>query len=534
VVKKAGLRCLLGRPERWCPALIALLALVPRALTAGSFQTVDEVNWMWRSLEFSDAIVNLDPASASAATEDVATMPGVTTMWLGALARLGWWIGGESSPFAGAEAFVHSPVAIHLSQLAVAVATSLLIGLLVALAWRWAGGIVAVTAGVVLATEPFVIAHDSLLHTDELAALFAASGVLALLWAIGLPRRGCTRPRAVAAVAGVLLAGAFLSKLSALALAPGLALIVLALALVATPVRPVLSLLGITAGAATVTVVIAWPAIWADTANQLGLIRESAGLAEMGHLTFFRGDPTETPGPLFYAVATPLRMTPWFLVGSILLAPLALARSWRRHAVLLLVVALPAVVALSVASKQFDRYILIVLPYLALMVGMGLDVSVTALRRARADAVAATRPLIASGALIAAALFTHAVAVAPWGLAYFNPLLGGSATAERTLLVGWGEGLELAGERIREREAPQCDVDVAVFEAPGYAQIRSAFPCGRPTADFSGADYLILYVNRRQRVSDAELENLRSAGSLVDVIRIRGIDYVEVYDSRDR
>ena len=32
--------------------------------------------------------------------------------------------------------------------------------------------------------------------------------------------------------------------------------------------------------------------------------------------------------------------------------------------------------------------------------------------------------------------------VAPYALAYYNPLVGGGPAASRVLLVGWGEGLD--------------------------------------------------------------------------------------------
>jgi hypothetical protein len=135
---------------------------------------------------------------------------------------------------------------------------------------------------------------------------------------------------------------------------------------------------------------------------------------------------------------------------------------------------------------------------------------------------------LAAGLAAVALLTMHAVAIAPWHLAYFNPLLGGATTAEHAILVGWGEGLELAGERIRRREAPHCDVKIALL----YSSLASAFPCGSLTADVTGADYFVLYINHRQRLEEQDLTSLRERGRLVDVVSIRGIDYAEIYDLR--
>src|SRR4030095_8504497 len=91
----------------------------------------------------------------------------------------------------------------------------------------WASPVTAVSAGALLASEPFLVAHGSILHTDELTALFGTAAILALLLALAIPGPAVVaRRRAVAVLGGALLGGALLTKLSALALLPGLALVV--------------------------------------------------------------------------------------------------------------------------------------------------------------------------------------------------------------------------------------------------------------------------------------------------------------------
>jgi hypothetical protein len=518
-------------------ALTALVAFVPRALSTGHFQTTDEVLWMNRSRRFTDALLTWEPTQASASVGEVATMPGVTTMWAGTAARGVWALGGVLGLHDG-EWSVHDPTAIHLSQLAVAVATSLLIGLLVALVWRWAGPIPAVAGGVLLATEPFLVAHGAVLHTDELAALCGAVGTIAVLLALRRAAAGNGRPWSLAVLGGAGLAGAFLSKLSGLTIGPGLALVVVGVlggvalqarrdgrAVAGALQRPV-AVGAVAAVAAVATVVVAWPAAWADPMGQYELLTQSAGLVDAGHLQFFLGDISHHPGPWFYAVTTPMRMTPWFLVASVVLVPLALlSKRWTAHVLTLVVVSVPAVVIFSVSAKQFDRYLLVVFPFLAIAVGAGLDVVVRPIGR-----LVGRRVLAASGGVAALALAAHAVVVAPWGLAYFNPLLGGTEVAERNVLIGWGEGLERAGAIIAAREEPRCDVTIAVM----YPRIERAFPCGTTvrTTEAEDPDYLVLYISERQRLRNAVVADLRAAGELVDEVRIAGVDYAEVYDLR--
>ncbi len=488
---------------------------------------------MQRSLNFSDALLRLDPAAASATTGPRATMPGVTTMWLGTAARAAWALGMQLRLTEGEATFTTSAVARGLAQLAVAFATSALIGLVVLLAWWWASPVAAVAMGALLASEPFVVAHGAVLHTDELTGLFGAGGVLALLLALGIPARSAGRPRARAALGGALLGGALLTKLTALVLLPGVALVasadvLRALVTVRHGTRQLgrqSSLLALACGVAVAVVLLAWPAIWADPLRQLDLLRQSAALARTPLTTFFLGHVTGTPGPLFYAVATPLRMTPWFLLAVLVLIPLALVRGQRRHAVILLVIIAPVVAVLSVAARQADRYVLVALPLAALAVGLGID---AVLGRIRTPCSARPRLALAAGLTATALLVAHAAWIAPWGLAYFNPLLGGSKTAERTILIGWGEGLELAGEWIRQREAPGCEVTVAFT----HWTLSSAFPCGTITGDTAAADYVVLYVHDRQGLPNQVLANLHQRGQLVDVVTIRGINYAEIYDMR--
>jgi 4-amino-4-deoxy-L-arabinose transferase-like glycosyltransferase len=431
--------------------------------------------------------------------------------------------------------FALSSSGLLVAELMVAIATSLLLGLFVRLTWRWAGPIAAIVGGLIMATEPFFVAHGSVIHVDELTALFGITGTVALLLALDVPRTGAAPSRRMSVLAGLLLASAFLTKVSAVSFVPGLLLVTVVVAFSRPVEHPTLPpwLAGAVATArrlwpavpaGVVLIVVAWPALWADPANQIHLLVNSARQATEDHSTFFLGHPTPTPGWGYYFVAEPFRMTPWFLLGALGLGGYAL---WRtRRARLLALLALPQAFIVTVASKQFDRYALPILAILALIVGIGADAAWRRLRpRLGVAARARARPVAFAAALL---MFVNTVVIAPWGLAYFNPLLGGSATAQHALLVGWGEGLEKAGAIIQAREGPDCNVSIAVY----YLQLFKAFPCGEAVPRDTRATYLIVYVNDRQRVTPAGLATLRARGRLIATIRIRGIDYAELYDTR--
>ena len=516
-------------------------------MTAGLPQNPDEVLWMKRTTGFSDALLRFDFSAVSATTgETTPSMPGVTTMWLGTIAR-GVWEPGRALGIFGGPSFAQSEVGLHLAQLAVAAATSILIGLFVFLAWRWAGAIAAIAAGALLATEPFVVFQGSMLHTDELEGLFAATGTIAFLLALGVPDGGASRPRAMASLAGALLAGAFLSKLSALLLVPGLAAIigwacVRAVRQEKAPsrgslaaMRPVARLVGIVLAAAIATTLLAWPALWADPVDQLSSLRRSGEIGGRGHLQFFLGEVTDTPGPLYYLVSIPFKMTPWFLLGMLAVIAAAVVRSTQTRLAAVALVALPALISLSFASKQIGRYALAVLPLMALAVGLGLDALWTLIRRRRLlrqrdPSVRRIAPL-AAGSLLALML-AHSMWVAPWGTAYFNPILGGGSAAESKIIVAGTYGHDRAGEVIREREAPECAVTIGAFSA--WAP-ESLYPCGsveriRRVSDLgAGLDYVVVLSDYRQRFPDVA-SALRASGRTVAEAKLWGATNAEIIE----
>ena len=183
-----------------------------------------------------------------------------------------------------------------------------------------------------------------------------------------------------------------------------------------------------------------------------------------------------------------------------------------------------ALVILSLASKQFDRYGLPMLATGALAVGV-VAAPVVATVRQRWPGAPGRRAVTAGGGALAAALAAYSLSVAPWGLAYYNPALGGGDTAVDTVLVGWWEGLEQVGQLIADRERDRCD-DVNI-QGPGTTLV---YPCGRVRGR-GEADYVVLYVSAWQRWP-AESQEMAADRPLLATVRERGITYAELYGPR--
>src|SRR5690606_3739189 len=144
------------------------------------------------------------------------------------------------------------------------------------------------------------------------------------------------------------------------------------------------------------------------------------------------------------------------------------------------------------------------------------------------DTVAIPRAIGYGGAAIAVSIaVVNPAVVAPWGLAYFNPLLGGADTAEDTLLIGRGEGLEAIDDIIESDSGGRCD-DVVVSRRyrGGMGGV-----CGvaAPFESFASADYAVSYVSDRQRMPPNMIEEIRSIGPLIGTVEVRGILYAEVF-----
>jgi 4-amino-4-deoxy-L-arabinose transferase-like glycosyltransferase len=342
--------------------LVALVALLPRVLDLGPFVTHDEAEfWIDRSEQFLLAL-----QSGNYADTAISTHPGVTTMWLGMVgiflrrAARAWGLVQEV-PF---------PLLLALMQLPVALVHSGGVVVGYALLRRLLPPATALLAALLWATDPFVIGYSRVLHVDALAGTFATLSLLAA--AVSAQRkaqsaerteresgdakkRGCeeagshTASRPVASppaspppgwlvLSGIFAGLAVLSKSPALAVVPVVGILLLAeagrrgggevkrrggvvsrITHHASRIVP----LAFWAAAAALTIVLVWPAVWADPAGVYTLLRVGVEVEGANpHMTgnFFLGHIDPAPGPLYYPVALALRMTPWTLAGVALLA----------------------------------------------------------------------------------------------------------------------------------------------------------------------------------------------------------------------
>jgi 4-amino-4-deoxy-L-arabinose transferase-like glycosyltransferase len=554
---------------------VFVLALVPRVLNLDAFVTPDEMRWVCRAANFRDAL-RLGRLAETYQTEH----PGVTTMALGALAlppesQIDWprvcstdWAQGDN-PQPDIEYYTGRrlrAVGIFQARLPVAVTNAAIVAGIFLLAEPLLGPLAGLVGAVLVALDPFYLAHSRLLHVDALPTGFMTLSVLSLTVYVTEGRRQKAEGRSLLPGSGwLLLSGALaglatLSKSPSLILGPFTVLVLVTWAMwegrqkveassqmsvVSNQMSGYWLLLSVIVwgiGWAVATFAL-WPALWvAPVETVRNVLSAAVGYAQAGHSNpnFFQGVITDDPGGWFYPTAFWFRVTPLVVVGLVA-SLLYMAAGWKQKAdgkpflpsafcFLLFVVMYAGLMTLG--AKKFDRYLLPVFPVLDLTAGVGLAWLGMLVGRALR-----LRPALAAGATVGAILVGAgwtSLPHHPYYLTYYNPLAGGGQAAVRTLLVGWGEGLDQAARYLNARP-----------DARGLRTVSAnhnelgVFFAGRTdnpwNYDPGNTDYIVLYVDQVQRDLFPELiADAYKAGSPEYTVRLHGIDYAWIYRNVNR
>lgn len=530
-----------ARAWPWSAALLlALCIVVPRAPALDRFVTADEHAWLARSGNFYYALAQGDWAGTFQRHH-----PGVTVTWAGLVGYLltypGYaadapgqfgWLTEEVESYLRSQG--HDPVDVLAAGRGAVVAIITLALLACFYFARRMVGLRAALLGVgLIAFAPFHLAHSRLLHLDGLMSSLMLLALLAWLDYLIQPNR---RALIAAAVAAGL---AWLTRSPALFLVPWLGLITLFVPDRSVPWRT--RLLGLVIGGlgGLAVFVLLWPAMWVDPVGSLRQVLSAAGdYAAEGHLkpTFFNGGIyAGDPGFWFYPITYLWRSTPvtWIglilaLVGGVLRwQPLDGGRA-RRVTLALLLYAVAFMLFMNIGAKKFDRYVLPSHIALDMVAGVGWAAALGALTH-RIGWRAIT-PI--GGGIVLAAQALLALPTYPYYLTYYNPVLGGSARAPEVMMIGWGEGADMAG-RYLDAKPDAADLRVA----SGYTNGPLSYFFRGTTLPLTfrhDADYAAVFVQDRQR----QLPSRRAAAYFQQltpehVVMLDGIDYAHLYDLRD-
>ncbi len=521
--------------------LIALIALLPRVLNLGNFVTHDEAEfWLNRSELFLKAL-----QTGTMQNTAISTHPGVTTMWLGVIGihlrhLLRAWNIVQEVPF---------PLLLALMRLPVAIAHTIGLLLSYTLLRRLLPLSTATLAALLWATDPFIIGYSRLLHVDALTGTFATLSLLAASyhWNEKHPMSITSRTTAWQRWGWLIVSGAS-AALSMLSKSPGLALVPVigGLAMVkATQNKEwkqhIASML-IWSLACIVTVALLWPALWAAPVHVYNLIK--TGIQAEGanpHMTgnFFLGAEEPAPGPLFYPVAMALRMTPWVLVGLLLL-PFAVSKRFQgnyrdtqmytnRHAVMATIALLAGFIlvftfGLSMFPKKFDRYTVPVFPVLTILAAFGIAWAST-----KRSQFAHGAPLIHY--IIVLIAMVNVAWWHPYNISYFNQALGGIHKGACTFQLGWGEGYDQVAEWLNAQPDITGVVTAAVMTKTLNPYLRHGAQAATPrTATLpSKTGYVVVYIYQAQGTVFPPFNEFYGQAKPLHTVTIHGLDYAWIY-----
>lgn len=507
------------RRRRWLwnggiPLLLLLVALIPRVVAFGPLGNPDEVGWLERSVAFYDALARGDWAATFQGFH-----PGVMPMWgFGAtlclrygLAQLQAWRAANALPLANlARTAALFPVLISvITVLAV-------YGLVRRLAGREAG----LYAALLVALEPCYLAFTHSIHVDLTYTSLLL--VTALLWLNFLHGR---RRWPYLVGSGIVGGMAFLSRSAALYLLP-FSLLAAGVYFLADngfpPRRGWGRWLGRTApawsawlGLLVLTILALWPALWTTPGEVISpMASKTARAATTPHHwpVFFLGQVITTdPGIAYYLLVLLFRLRPLTLLLTIS-NPLLLALAWRRlsaqqRAAWLLGTSYPLfyLIQITLGAHKLDRYLLPVIPALAVLAGVGLAVVARWLTGLLAHRRGHPLPEAARLTGIVAAIVLGAIPwlrLAPYYGAYFDPLLGGGPRAVQLFTVGSGGAPDQVADYLNARPGAE-EMRVLSF----YPDVFQAYFKGHTQAPGWGswgglpveADYMVITLGQVQR-----------------------------------
>jgi len=508
--------------------------------------------------------------------------PGVTMSWLDAVGMAGqYWLealrGGPLPPFS---AYIYGDVLSLLvaNRLPYAVLTALFVSVFYLLARQLLPHRIALLGALFVAFDPFFLAHSRVAHGDAPVAVFMVISALAF-WVYGKRIGGPVGGRNRSGFKYLLLS-AMAGGLAALTKAPGqfMALFAIGMAAIyaglewrqskrdaARIFRHWLGVVIVWGLISLAVFIVFWPSMWVDPVGTLRqMLDETFGKVDEGHLVYFRGAATLKPGPWFYPIVIPYRMTPITLIGLLLTLPVLVSAIKsgianrnsqfviRNSLFIIWLFVIALLLFGNLSPKKQDRYLLPLFPLLDLLaaggwLGLGAILndqwsmikSKFEIRNSQFPHPQSRIPYLQPSKLMLLIVLTlHTLPVFtfyPYYLTWFNPLLGGPARAVETTLVGWGEGMEQAAAWLNTH--PNAD-NLYVASTPSQTLLPYFKGTGENfyTNDIAlRADYVVLYVAQMQRLAPSpEIVRHYLAQTPEKVITIKGITYANIYANNKR
>ncbi len=445
----------------WKTVAVFFLALVPRIYQLGfDVINIDASSWKERTYNFMGLFFQGRFGDMA-----ITHHPGVTLMWLG---------GAAMKIFRGVYYFVQGTTApdthsiylwTHFAQkLPIALVTSLFVVFVYLSVKKLFDEKIALVAAVLLALEPFFLAHSRVFHLDALLTVFMCSSVLSLL----LFLQNWNRKWLIAS--GILGGLALLTKSTALFLIPFAVLVSAAfpnpsgLKSVTRRVFPAaVWLLVITA-----TFVVVWPSMWVQPLNTLklyfsGITTEATSTAPAFFATsrhYIFGQLTYDPGWYYYPLVLLFRLSPlvfiFGVVGVLWVVVNFLKRRKTSIPLFLTLYFLFFTLMSALPAKKLDRYILPILPFFCILAAYGLTKTFEWFK---------IKKFLVSVVIVFTVFtgFTVFTLHPDYGF-HFSPLFGGIQTGlQFDSDYWWGEGYKKVADYLNQKEGAE-NLVVAILD----------------------------------------------------------------------
>jgi 4-amino-4-deoxy-L-arabinose transferase-like glycosyltransferase len=516
--------------------LLLVIALVPRLLYLGHAIVADEQLWISRSKEFAKAMMSMDLSATH-----VSNHPGVLTMWLGAIST------GIANLIYGYKSYADL---LFAAQLPFSLATAATVAVFYILAKKAFNNQIAFLAAILLALDVFYLAFSRIIHLDAILTSVMILSFLSILVFYTNSNSGLWL--VVSSVFGGL---SVLAKVSGVFMVPMVALVSLTYAVVqyASTRRQLMRVvkthlvhLAAWLAIAFFTAYLIWPAMWGNPITLFELFMRGPGMVAHEQGQFFLGRPVDDPGMLFYLLVIAFRTTPLSMllfcsgfIGLLLRWLIRGNKTSKLELNLSLCVAYLFffILMMSIPDKKAGRYILPVFPAIALIGGWGAYCVVNTLKRVSHKQPIGNTVFVVVGSVIGLIQLYNVITVFPYCLAYYNPLAGGPQIAEKAILIGRGEGMDLVAAYLNEKPRPESLVVASEFEYLLGVHFKGSVAKTTVTYYEPGilkkCDFLVVYISGRQK------RFLRLAEEVIDyhekntpekIIRINGIAYAYIYD----
>ena len=537
---------------------LLLLILLPRLIGLGKFVTVDEPAWTLHASNFYLAL-----SRGQFEKTGIEYGYGVLTMLILTLAFLSYFpgyrlVGRFTDKYWQVDELLHKyhklPLTLLLrgrvisilATVALLIASFLLLDLLLGLLTA-----LVVTGMVVL--DPFFLGHSRLLnHEGLMAASILVSMLAALVYLY--PRRQLR----YLALSGAAMAVALLAKVPAIALFPLVGLMFLVRLIEerggAKSILRYAAGLGLWALVVAGVYTLLWPWMWVSPGAMLYEVFGNAlsNAFQGGRLAATQGLYPETyslefGGIILYLKLVFLKTTPVVWLGGLLaLAGLFVKKGDRISKLIVIysaLLALSFVLMFGLAQgRNHQHYILTTFVALDVVAGMGLAWGYGWLgQRAPVFQKRALQAIVLGGILLlhgAGALPQY-----PYYYTYANPLAQAVLKDSWASGVGYGEGLELAGEYLAGKPGAS-DLKVMSWYAAGpfsyyfpgeaYNLLISEVVEDDYIERMKASDYLVIYpiLQKRLNMPRKLLESLETIPP-EHTIWINGQEYVQIYRVKD-